>query len=105
MKKRFAIMIAGLILLVTPMLASAHDGERFNHGPGYHKQPVAERHQADRYPASQHKWEYRQMKKQIKKHQRMHQREKQHYVRQYRTHYREPDVIAGFPSLIFRIDW
>lgn len=104
MKKGFAIMIAGLVFLLIPVLASAHGEDRYGERRGYQKQHVGQRYESNHGHASVHKWERRQIKKHFKKHQRMHQRQHQYY-RQYRSHYSEPVVIAGFPSLIFRIDW
>lgn len=101
MKRGFAIMIAGLILLLTPMLAAAYDGHCNSERSGYHRQPVTERHQVVYRPASHRQWKQRQMKKQ---HRHMHHRQTQHY-RQHRSYDSRPVVIAGFPSLIFRIDW
>lgn len=107
MKSTLAILIAGLIFLATPLLATAHGGDRYEDGSRHTKGWVKDRHDNDyyRYDRSD-KWEQRQAKKHFKQHVRKHRRsERRHFARHHQPRYVEPAVVFGVPRIVFRIDW
>ncbi|MEE4254124.1 MAG: hypothetical protein V2I50_08830 [Desulfuromusa sp.] len=117
MKTTLAILIAGLIFLATPMLASAHgvQSEKQSH----HKQWVKN----DRYNHNSHydhngyRWQNRYETKrnhQKKNHLRKELRKTRHELHQVkrqikhnrqRPHYAKPVVVLGVPHLVFQFGW
>ncbi len=119
MKTTLAILITGLIFLATPMLATAHGGDRHKDGPRQTKGWVKDRHDSDHYRHNRdHKWE-RRAKRHFKKHKREHRRERQHYARKhhrpaYESRHRayaksgvyvNPGLLLGIPRVVFHFDW
>lgn len=106
MKTASALLIAALLLLTTPILATAHDGDRHTGGEKYYKSWVKDRHEADHYRHNQkHKWE-RRAKNHFKQHRREHRRDHRYIARYYnRPYYAKPAVVYGFPQIVFHVDW
>jgi len=118
MKTTLALLIAGLIFLVTPMLASAngtrHDNrqnqykgwvnnDRGDHRPHYNRYNDRRNYRYEQrrhHPVKNHlrrelretRQELRQVKRQIK-----------HNYR--RPHYVNPAVLIGLPHVVFRLGW
>lgn len=102
MKTTFALLIAGLFLLATPVFAFSHENEgRFPTGPRHTQGWMQERHGA----RAEYRYEHRRQHE-VKKHHRRHLREyrweHRHY---YRPRYADSAVILTAPRIIFRIDW
>jgi hypothetical protein len=127
MKTTLVTLIAGLFLLVTPMFAMAHGGDRHDGRSNQHKSWAKDRHDGDHYRDDrqhkwerkakkhfkrhdrQHKWEKR-ARKHFKRHLREHRHERRHLARQYRQHDKRPHYAGsghyyGWPNVVFRFDW
>lgn len=113
MKTTLALLVAGLIFLATPVLATAYGGDRHDANQRQTKGWTQERQQTDHYRQDRRhhdQWEKR-AKQQLKKDIRKHRRERQHFARHHQPHYakpvvyRNPAVVLGFPQLVFHIDW
>ncbi|WP_303721514.1 hypothetical protein [Malonomonas rubra] len=106
MKRTLAILISGLILLGTPLLASAHDGDRYDNGPRHYNSWVKDRHAGEYgWQKPQPKWERKLAKRHYKQHVREQRREHRFYARQHRSYYSEPAVFIGVPNLMLHIGW
>ena len=123
MKTTLALLIAGLIFLTTPLLASAdgrHNDRERNHYKGWVKQDQHDqRSHNNRYENRRdHRYdqkrnhrvknhlrrelrETRQELRQIKR-QKKHNQRRPYYARPYRAN---PSVILGFPHVVFQFDW
>ncbi len=102
MKTTLVLLIAGLFLLATPMLALSQGKNRHKDGAEYSRSWKNDRHDHDRGHryGHDHKWE-RRAKRHWRKHRRAHRRE---HRRHYRPYYADRVVVAG-PQIVFRIDW
>ncbi len=127
MKTTLTLLIAGLIFLATPLLASADRGEhrdhkqcdrgwvqgdRYNHNHHFarydqrrgHRYEQRYNHQRNhrikrhlRRELRETRQELRQVKRQIR-----HNQRRYYYARPY---YSNPAVIIGVPHLVFQFDW
>ena len=123
MKTTLTLLIAGLIFLATPMLATAegrHGDDRQNHYKGWVKN---DRHnQRPHYNRSDYRHDYRYDQKRnhrVKKHPGQKLRETRQELRQVkrqirhdhrrpyyvRSHHVKPAVLLGIPHLVFQFDW
>ncbi len=127
MKTTLTLLIAGLIFLATPMLASADKGHRDNHQQYDRGWVQGDRrnynHHYNHYDHRRsHRYEQRynhkrnhQVKRLLKrelretrqelrqvKRQRRHNHQRPHYAR---SNYSNPAVIIGVPHLVFQFDW
>jgi hypothetical protein len=114
MKTTLTLLIAGLLFLTTPLIASAQ-GDRYNDGPRHTKGWVSDRHDRGHY------YDYRghrgvQQHQRNKKHLRNELRETRRELRQVkrqirhkrgyqRPYYARPGVVIGIPNVVFRFDW
>ena len=123
MKTTLAILITGLIFLATPMLATAHGGDRHHDGPKqkqYKSWVKKDRHDhqayrndrlQDRINKLERKLDrQRHAKKHFKQRAKQQRRELQHNrrhlaKRHYRSQLHSSAVVYGFPNLVFHIDW
>lgn len=123
MKTTLALLIAGLIFLATPILASA-DGKRHDGIQNYYKGWVKSdrhdhRYQYDRHDNRRnHRYEQKH-DRHAKKHLQRELRENQQELRQIkkqirrnnrrpyyaRPYYTNPAVIIGLPHIVFQFDW
>ncbi|WP_321368080.1 hypothetical protein [uncultured Desulfuromusa sp.] len=117
MKTTLALLVAGLICVATPMLASA-DG-RHDHGQHYSKEWVNRNQHSHhaQYEHNNHHWRnhYNQKRSyQTKNHLRKELRKTRHELNQVkrqsthnrqRTYYAKPAVVIGIPHLVFQFDW
>jgi len=117
MKTTLALLIAGLIFLATPMLASAdgrHD-ERRNQYKGWAQNDRHDyKYQNDRRG---YRWENRydnRRNHQVKNHHRkelrqtrqeLHQVKRQIKHNRQRSYYAKPVVVIGVPHLVFQFGW
>ncbi len=117
MKTTLALLIAGLFLFTTPMLALAHGGGRHDDGPRNYKGWVKDRHD-HRGDHRQDHWRGHKARKHFKKHVREHRRmerreirrehRRQHrYLTRHHGHryYDRSRVIYGVPGLVFHFEW
>ncbi|SEA38744.1 hypothetical protein SAMN05660420_01960 [Desulfuromusa kysingii] len=109
MKTTLALLIAGLIFLATPMLASAdnsHNHKQYQSKQSHQQRQVSQYAHNNRYHqnrnlrASQHlKKELRETRQQLRQVKR--QKQQQHQ----RPHYAKSVVLIGVPNLLFHFDW
>jgi len=110
MKTTLALLIAGLIFLATPMLASAHGpqnnmqshyrgwvkNDRDNHGSYEHRRGQKRNYRAKnrlKKELRETRRELHQVKRQIR-----HNRQRPYYAGR-------PVVVLGVPHLVFQFDW
>ena len=111
MKTTIALLITGLIFLLTPMLAVAHGGDRHDDGPKRYKGWVKDQRQADQYRHDRNDRRDWREKRHFKKMVRKHRQERRQFARNHQPRYarpavyRNPEVVFGFPRVVFHIDW
>jgi len=114
MKTTLSLLIAGLIFLATPMLASAHGVQ--NDKQSHHKQWVKnDRHEKGSHYSYQQKHRYDQkrnyrakihLKKELRKtRHELHQVKRQIKHNRQRPYYAQPVVVLGVPHLVFQFGW
>lgn len=113
MKTTLALLIAGLLCLATPMLASADRGHnhRQNDSHGWVKQ---HQHNAHAQYNRNHRHYNNKRNVQVKRHlkkelrrtrQELHQVKRQIKHQRQRTYHAQPAVVIGIPHLVFQFDW
>jgi hypothetical protein len=114
MKTTLALLIAGLVFLATPMLASAHGthNDKQSHSKGWVKNDC---HDKGSHYSYQQKHHYNQKRNHMaKNHLRkelcntrheLHQVKRQIRHNRQRPHYAKPVVVLGVPHVVFQFDW
>ncbi len=108
MRKALVTLVATLVVMTTPMLATANNDGRRGDGARYDKGWVIDRHDHGRRYGHDHdrKWERREikhLKKHAREHRREHRREASHSRHCY-DHVNAVKVIRA-PQVVFRIGW
>ena len=115
MKTTLALLIAGFLLLTTPLLGFAHGGGRHDSYPGHHKGWVKDRHDyrgGDRCDDYRHYRSKKHFKKHVREHRRDHHRQlhREHHrdhrrIARHSEHHQRQVVAFGIPPIVFHIDW
>jgi hypothetical protein len=110
MKTTLTILIAGLIFLMVPVIASAHgDHDRDRH-KSYKvyvdKDHGHQKHQNWKKTAKKQHRQKKHLKRELREIRRDKRHDRRHDRRHYRRgHYAYSDVMVGFPHVVFRFGW
>lgn len=108
MKTTLTMIIAAVIFLTTPLMASAHE-KGHDRGEHSHKTWMAERHQHDGVNSVyKHQREKQHLRKELRETRRdLHRVERRvRYVRNHnQPYYINPAVVVGLPHVVLRFDW